>query len=456
MVQSFTLLGYQIATAAQQVPANNTGDADVELPVVGTLPPRQIPETNNEWLPWVAVLGAWACFGSFAVPMKSQAVINAGVNPLIFQCYKTFWAFISSFLVLFFQPFQFTWWGVLSGFSWVPAGVAAVIAVQNIGIACGQAIWQVTIIGTSFMWSFLVLRDGQVYNWWGTAMALAGLLIGVVGMTTAFNMRPEFPPEGKDDEDDSSSVSATPSVVISDLPRLGHVKSAPASLVQATRTRGSAMRRKSTILNRTSFALPGLALMMRHSKSEGRFTGRELGVERRNSPREFSSSSSSDDEDFEQAAMQLSYPLGVAAAIFNGVWGGASLVPSHFSEIQGVHFVISFGIGALIANVLIMIAYFFYKSSQGEEMPPAHFRVMLVPGFLSGMLWAGGNFCSLYAVSTLGQGVGYSLVQASVMVSGLWGILYYKEMAGEPILYWAFACLICGMGVAGLALERVP
>merc|ERR1719343_1653447 len=89
---------------------------------------------------------------------------------------------------------------MISGFLWVPAGVAIVVAVQHIGIACGQAIWQVTITLTSFFWGFVVLHDEAVYNWEGTALALSSVILGVLGMTASFNM-PGYACDGELEEE---------------------------------------------------------------------------------------------------------------------------------------------------------------------------------------------------------------------------------------------------------------
>ena len=59
---------------------------------------------------------------SLAVPMKWESVVDADVHPLVFQCYKTAWTFVTSHLILIVEPYEYTWWGILSGFSWVPAG----------------------------------------------------------------------------------------------------------------------------------------------------------------------------------------------------------------------------------------------------------------------------------------------------------------------------------------------
>ena len=74
---------------------------------------------------WLAVIVACLAFGSFAVPMKAETVVKVQVHPLVFQSYKTFWVLITSFLTAFWYPVEFTPWGIVSGLSWVPAGVAA-------------------------------------------------------------------------------------------------------------------------------------------------------------------------------------------------------------------------------------------------------------------------------------------------------------------------------------------
>ena len=84
---------------------------------------------------WVAVLGAVVGYGSFGVPIKWQSVRDARVHPFVFQTYKSFWVFVTSWIVLAFKPFAFTWWGLASGLFWVPAGAAYVMPIP----ACSTA-----------------------------------------------------------------------------------------------------------------------------------------------------------------------------------------------------------------------------------------------------------------------------------------------------------------------------
>jgi hypothetical protein len=48
-------------------------------------------------------------FGSFGVPIKSPAIVDAQVDPVIFQCYKTAACFSTCWLALLFVDFKFTW-----------------------------------------------------------------------------------------------------------------------------------------------------------------------------------------------------------------------------------------------------------------------------------------------------------------------------------------------------------
>lgn len=325
-----------------------------------------------QYLPFLAVVGSWLCYGSFAVPMKWPSVAAADVHPLIYQSYKTFWTFITAHAILLVVPYEFNWWGVVSGFLWVPAGAAAVVAVRNLGIAGGQALWQVTIIATSFVWGFGILHDERVHSWWMAGMGLLCLVLGIVGMTAS-----------------------------------------------ASADGGKAHRGHFHCLDQAA------------------------------------SLKEDDGKPLPKASGNPSIALGVAAAVFNGIWGGSNLVPSKLAPIHGFHFVISFATGALIANVVLLALYALVaKLCWQGSMPPLHFRVMALPGAISGSLWSMGNVLALYCVHKMGQGIGNTLVQLSIIVAGIWGILYYREIVGIRIVHWGVSCTICLFGATVLAMDE--
>eukprot|EP00927_Polykrikos_kofoidii_P041376 TRINITY_DN35285_c0_g1_i1.p1 TRINITY_DN35285_c0_g1~~TRINITY_DN35285_c0_g1_i1.p1 ORF type:complete len:327 (-),score=36.64 TRINITY_DN35285_c0_g1_i1:532-1512(-) len=312
-------------------------------------------QQNGLLLPSFGILGAWFCFGSFAVPMKHTSVIAADVHPLVFQTYKTGWTFVTAHLVLFAFPYEFTWWGILSGIAWVPAGIAAVYAVKNIGITYGQTVWQVTIIATSCVWGFGILHE-KVNDIRWVVFGFTCIVVGLVGMILAMNRN-----------DDAYSV-----------------------------------------------------------------------VWDKSKPKPYDS-----------------IKVGIGAALFNGIWGGSNLIPASYAPLHGVHFVISFATGALLVNVALWVLYAWAAKRLWKcDLPPMHFRTMAIPGFLSGTLWSAGNFMSLFVVSELGQGIGYSLIQSSIIVAGLWGIIYFREMRKERIFLWALWCCVCLTGVSVLALDK--
>jgi multidrug transporter EmrE-like cation transporter len=135
-------------------------------------------------LGWLAVGGAIISFGSFAVPIKILLLKNPQppIHPFVFQSYKSFWCFTTSWLVLTFRDFQFTWWGIVSAVFWVPAGAAYVVAVDHIGVGLTQAVVSASVITVSTLWGFLFF-DEEVSNPGLAVLAFAMLAGGVSTMS---------------------------------------------------------------------------------------------------------------------------------------------------------------------------------------------------------------------------------------------------------------------------------
>jgi hypothetical protein len=155
---------------------------------------------------------------------------------------------------------------------------------------------------------------------------------------------------------------------------------------------------------------------------------------------------------------------GVAAAAFCGIWGGSIMVPMHWcpQEEKGSHFLISFAIGATTINVALWILRYMYLTAYHASpvtayysLPSFHLQKMWLPGGTSGILWSIGNFCSIISVQHLGEGVGYSVVQASMLVSGLWGIFYFHEIQKtQTIVKWLLSASLTVFGILFLSYEH--
>jgi Transmembrane family, TMEM144 of transporters len=130
---------------------------------------------------------------------------------------------------------------------------------------------------------------------------------------------------------------------------------------------------------------------------------------------------------------------------------------------EGLGYVISFAIGATLVLILMWILRFCYHYSREasliearNQLPSLHFRDMWLPGGLAGLLWSVGNVSSIITVESLGEGVGYSIVQAQMLIAGLWGILWYREVKGvRAILEWFLCACVTVTGIVFLSHEHV-
>jgi hypothetical protein len=119
-----------------------------------------------------------------------------------------------------------------------------------------------------------------------------------------------------------------------------------------------------------------------------------------------------------------------------GLWGGTSMIPLHFAAAEGYggpSYVISFCCGSMAVTIALWMMRFLFELYRLEgaigkayhALPSFHTRQMWLQGCLSGVLWSVGNFFAIISVTHLGQGVGYSFTQASMLVGGLWYVTWY-------------------------------
>uniref|UniRef100_A0A061RLF1 Uncharacterized protein n=1 Tax=Tetraselmis sp. GSL018 TaxID=582737 RepID=A0A061RLF1_9CHLO len=122
---------------------------------------------------------------------------------------------------------------------------------------------------------------------------------------------------------------------------------------------------------------------------------------------------------------------GLLCAVYVGFANGSFMVP--FKKIpktvKGIEYLPSFGIGAMAVTIPIVSAYFaFTKFVRKRPVPNFEWEVAHRPAFLTGILWSLGNYFSIYTTEFLGMAVGWPLVQCQLLVSTLWGIIYFREL----------------------------
>ena len=116
---------------------------------------------------------------------------------------------------------------------------------------------------------------------------------------------------------------------------------------------------------------------------------------------------------------------------------------------------VSFGIDAALVTLGAFASASVARLLEGQRPPALHWQVMRVPGSIAGTLWAIANFCGIAAVARGGNAVVMAQMQATQLVtSGLWGILWYKEIHGQALVVWsAFAVWTSG-AIVLLGMEK--
>ncbi|CAK8999969.1 Uncharacterized protein SCF082_LOCUS6289 [Durusdinium trenchii] len=146
---------------------------------------------------------------------------------------------------------------------------------------------------------------------------------------------------------------------------------------------------------------------------------------------------------------------GISSALAVGLFGGSVLVPFKYipPDVAGLAAIPSFGIGALVAGVIVTFGY--VKGILKSSSFPALRGDQVAAGLASGLLWNAGNVASVIAQSPpflLPYGVAYPILQCALVFGGLWGIYVFKEIVGNAVgVFWAGATtLAAGVILLGL------
>lgn len=412
---------------------------------------------------WAAAVGSALAFGSFGVLIKSDAAKSVDIDPLVFQSYKTFMCFATSWLVLFHNDFHFSPWGIVSGLFWVPGGIATVYAIKSAGLAIGIGIGSSIIVLVSFIWGIFVFGE-EVKSLWGACFAVLCMMGGLMGMS--YFLSPDASGQLSDDATSGNAGESMPSPSVN------------GSAIHRVRNRGPQYQGVNTRADddchhefRDTFVDADKDNELGAIESSG-------DLKTTQSTETNSSLGSFSDEDDVMTHTHTSsdtiylfnmIPLtkrhrGMLAAVFCGVWGGSVMAPMKWckSDTQGIGYLLSFSIGASIVTISLWIMrylyYVWYHRSLTvayQSLPKLHLRVMWCAGGTSGLLWSIGNFFSLISVANLGEGVGYPLSQTSILVSGLWGIFYFREVTGwECVSRWLLSSLLTIFGILLLSYEH--
>jgi glucose uptake protein GlcU len=424
-----------------------------------------------------AILSALA-WGSFGVPIKGKECSKVDVDPLVMQSYKTMMNAATSILLLWYlgdgtyteNYWVFSPWGIVSGLFWVPGATCGIYAIRTIGLAISQGLWSSIIVMTSFVVGIFFFHE-SVKSVFGAVLAMLIVVMGIGGM--ARYSSPERQPSllvaeatlcATIDEKKDFINNSDAEVALDDH------QTPPEFAVSATIFGREAPSRR--IVRSTSFSgdsevndrkrvIASFEIESQQQVHSGMRDVEELEPQ----------PSSNTVVPGKRTISILGYNLtkrqsGLCGAIINGVWGGSNLIPMHFARRAGnpggLAYLVSFAVGSILILLLCWIIRFTiyaYRSrslkNAYQTLPSLHIRELWLAGGISGFCYSVGNIGSILSVMYLGQGVGYSLSQSSMLISGLWGIFYYKEIRGEDMVFkWLLAAILTMVGILCLSYEH--
>jgi len=296
---------------------------------------------------------------------------------------------------------------------------------------------------TSFLWGIVVFEE-KVRSFSGACGAFSLLIVGLVGMSR-YSKPKKIPPSKLakfDDYEDNSSDSSDEETA-ENLLRM-------ASKRKSLKRFGSGVTDSGPII--TPLEVEAVEPLVKTKRDENIDT-KDL--------------SNKDRIVFCRGRVALTRrQLGILGACINGFWGANNLIPLHYAAKEGfggASYLISYATGSLLVNIALWLFYFMYYVYEKkcsiheayESLPSFYVKELGGAGLLAGLLYSTGNFASIMAVTYLGQGVGYSCCQTSILVSGLWGIFYFKEITGRrTIAKWLLSAIVTVVGIIWLSYEH--
>ena len=324
---------------------------------------------------WVGAAGAALVFGGSSLPAKHPAAVAAG--PLGFQLWVTVGNSTLNLLLLFLLRIPIVWsgYGVVGALFLTLTQLCAWPAIQRLGAAAGPGIWCGVGMVTSFLWGTAYFGEALT----SPALATGGLLLlalGVAGVAASHAV---------------ANSGSSPLTAAADAAGSSTTAELPVAMTEA---RGGA----------TSGAASGVAIGVAFALATGLFDGSLMAP--------FSA--------YAAAAAQSGSASEQLALLYLG--GFALALP----------------IVALLPILLVLGARSLAAVSKGAQQQPLRPRFLscecAMAGLSVGGLWASANVLSVHATMRLGQAVGFPLTQVCVVISALWGIIYFGELRDRRAL----------------------
>jgi len=344
---------------------------------------------------------------------------------------------------------DFTPWSFVSAMLWVPGGTAGIYAIRRAGLAISVGVWScVIVLGEQVLCISCAYLVHIVFAMPCSFLYLVFIFLGSF-LWGVFIFG----------EKQKSLIGAISSVTVLCLGLVGIAYFSSVEL-NTTEKRGETIRSNKND-NTTVIAAEDTPLV-----EKGERYSNEIILDLEHFPHSGVNPHSHQTMDLPHLHSTSKYHIGLFMAVVNGVLAATIMVPLHYAPpntTQGVGYSMSFGIAAVLVVGLFWIlrlSYLSFKSSSIQKgyklLPSFHIRVMWRAGLTSGLLYSVGNLFGIISIQHLGNFMGYSLNQSSLIISGLWGLLYYKEIPGKTNTIGFFlSSLVVFVGILLMGREHV-
>lgn len=322
------------------------------------------------WVGIIATIVSIVAFGFLSVPMKVKCVRK--IDPMFIQMFMSVPVLFGGIIMFPFTYNQlFSWYGLFGACLWVPASSLSIFAVRLVGISVAQSCWSGVTIVVAYVSGILICHE-KFSNVYCQIIGVIFLIcaIGCISLSKVVSLKFLRPKLDKPDE-------STP--VLEN-----------ASLNDA--------QSESSYTNPvyTTLSTPPVA-----KKTSGTFTSYKT-------------------------------LFGVLLAVFMGMFNGMSMVPAKF-ESNTFAYVFTFGVAQFFIGNVFVLFYFQIKAIMCIEFTIKSANVLRssASGLICGIIWVIGYAGQLGSViSPMGLSMGFVLIQTTIIISSIVGILFFKEIRG--------------------------
>jgi len=120
--------------------------------------------------------------------------------------------------------------------------------------------------------------------------------------------------------------------------------------------------------------------------------------------------------------------IGVICSIAMGIINAVSMVPVKCDS--ELIYITSFGISQFIVGSITILLYFITKLFVIGELKEKRkdVKYSVYSGILCGFIWTVGYYSQFFAVVYLGLALGLPLIQSTIIISSIVGVLFFKEL----------------------------